>query len=43
MRAARREAFGGNRQHDGVKEGLEVVVEGAVDEDRPLVCRGHAI
>jgi hypothetical protein len=26
-----------------VKEGLEVVVEGAVDEDRPLVCRGHAI
>jgi len=43
MRAARREALGGNRQHDGVKEGLEVVVERAVDETRFLVCRRHGI
>jgi len=42
-RTARREAAGGNRQNDGVKEGLEVIVERAVDEDRLLVCRRHGI
>jgi hypothetical protein len=26
-----------------VKEGLEVIVERAVDEDRLLVCRRHGI
>lgn len=43
MRTTWYEASGGNRQHDRVKEGLEVVVERAVDENRFLVYRRHGI